>query len=122
VGASLAATCGGSSRADAIVGDETLFNEEFPEAIEFMRDECPAFAEAAGVQVDRTGAATANAGLAAAVPEGYRPELARVTERYGAPDSVAGDLHYYDDIALRVDASGHVVGVEMPCGTAKGGE
>ena len=111
----LVAGCGRSSRADAIVGDKTLFNEDFPEAIAYMREECPAFAEAAGVQVGQMGAASANAALTAAVPEGYRPELARVTERHGAPDSVANDVHYYDDIGLRVDASGVVVGVDVPC-------
>lgn len=110
----VAAACGESSRADAIVGDETLFNEEFPEAIAYMREECPGFAEAAGVQVDQMGAASANAALTADVPEGYQPEFARVTERHGAPDSVANDVHYYDDIGLRVE-SGRVVEVDVPC-------
>ncbi len=116
VAALLAAACGESSRADAIVSDETLFSEEFPEAIAYMREECPGFAEAAGVQVDRMGAASANAALTADVPEEYQPEFARVTERYGAPDSVANDVRYYDDIGLRVE-SGRVVEVDVPCVT-----
>lgn len=107
--------CGGTSRADRIVGDETLFNEHYPEAIAMMRDECPAFAEAAGTQMEQTGAAITNAGLSAAVPEGFRPDVARVTERHGAPDSVVEGVHYYDDIGLKADATGTVVEVVMPC-------
>ena len=107
--------CGGPSRADRIVGDETLFNEHYPEAIAMMRDECPAFAGAAAVQVEQTGAASANAALSAAVPEGFRPDIARVTERHGAPDSVADGVHYYDDLGLKADPTGAVVEVVMPC-------
>ncbi len=110
--------CHRDSRADRIVGDRTLFNEHHPEALEFMREECPDFARSVGAQSPGLGAAVSRTALSAHVPEGYRPALERITQRYGDPDSTVGDTHYYDDIGLRADSAGIVFEIMVPCSAA----
>ena len=108
--------CGGSSRADRILADEDLFPATLPEAVEYSRNECPAFARAAGVHTDQAGAAiTVKTSLSAAVPAGHQPLIERVTSRHGTPDSTSEMTHYYDDVGLRTDSNGAVVEVVVPC-------
>ena len=111
----LLAGCDRSSRADRILGDEELFYDAVFQAVEYARDECPAFARSARVHTEQAGAISMQAALSAAVPEGHRPELAGVTSRHGAPDSTSGDVRYYDDIGLRADSLGAVVEIVIPC-------
>jgi len=107
--------CGRGSRVDRIVADESLFPKDLPEAVDFMRDECPEFAEAAGAQGEAMMASVTDASLSAAVPAGYRPQIEQVAARHGPPDSTSEMLHYYDDLSLRADSSGAVVDVIVRC-------
>jgi hypothetical protein len=112
------AACGGSSRADRIVADETLFYEGFTTAVDYARSECPAFAEAVGASTGAQGGdmlVSARAALSAEVPEGHRPAVTEIRERHGQPDSTRVDVSWYDGLGFRADEGGEVVEIVVPC-------
>jgi hypothetical protein len=108
-------SCGSASKSDAVIGDEELFAKEVAEGVEYARDECPAFAEAAGAQAQSMGAQSTGASLQIEVPESGRPALEEVTTRHGPPDSTAEDIHYYGGVGFRTESGGEVVEITINC-------
>jgi hypothetical protein len=118
----LLSACGGRNRAaDKILADETFFKKGVIPVVSEAREACKKNLEqtfapeklAPGTQLDKVSTS-----VSVNIPTNLQPNIAAIEGKYGKPDRVEQDTHFYGETGFRVGKQaqeGKVVEIVAQC-------